>query len=44
MYDGDVRDLDAIKSWIATEMAKKPPVVKFKEKKQLERLFMGPTT
>ncbi len=40
VYDGDVRDLDAIKSWIATEMV--PPVVKFKEKKQLERLFMGP--
>jgi len=39
-YDGNVRDLDAIKSWIATEMV--PPVVKFTEKKQLERLFMGP--
>jgi protein disulfide isomerase len=35
-----VRDLDAIKSWIATEMV--PPIVKFENKKQLERLFMGP--
>lgn len=39
-YPGDVRDLDAIKSWIATEMV--PPIVKFENKKQLERLFIGP--
>ena len=39
-YDGDVKDLDAIKLWIATEMV--PPVVKFSDKKLLDRLFQGP--
>jgi len=39
-YPGDVKDLASIKSWIATEMV--PPVVKFSNKEQLERVFTGP--
>ena len=39
-YTGNVNDLDAIKAWIATEMV--PPVVKFSNKEQLERVFTGP--
>jgi len=40
VYDGDVRDLAALKTWIAAEMVQ--PIVKFEDKAQLERLFMGP--
>jgi len=40
VYDGSIDDLPAIKSWIATEMV--PPVVKFSNKDQLERVFTGP--
>ena len=39
-YEGDYRNLTAIKQWIAAESV--PPVVKFSEKVHLDRLFQGP--
>jgi protein disulfide isomerase len=39
-FKGNVRNLTQLKTWIAAEMV--PSIVKFENKEQLERLFMGP--